>query len=172
MKNKILIGAGVLLTVFVIFLIALCGGSTTDKIVTQEELKNTISTVTCEVNEEEDNVTYELAYLSNNVRFDNELYSKSYNKIIVNQMVDINLLGTAFEVKPNDAATLNFTLTKNGESLKTVTLELENGQVGSVDLLLENAVNFSVSDELAIVISQSDNISFVFDTMIFFFDEV
>ena len=172
MKNKILIGAGVLLTVFVIFLIALCGGSTTDKIVTQEELKNTISTVTCEVNEEEDNVTYELAYLSNNVQFDSELYSKPYNKIVVNKMVDINFLGTAFEVKTNDAATLNFTLTKNGESLKTITLELENGQVGSVDLLLENAVNFSASDELAIVISQTDNISFVFDTMIFFFDEV
>ena len=172
MKNKILIGAGVLLTVFVIFLIALCGGSTTDKIVTQEELKNTISTVTCEVNEEEDNVTYELAYLSNNVQFDSELYSKPYSKIVVNKMVDINFLGTAFEVKTNDAATLNFTLTKNGESLKTITLELENGQVGSVDLLLENAVNFSASDELAIVISQTDNISFVFDTMIFFFDEV
>ena len=31
---------------------------------------------------------------------------------------------------------------------------------------------FSASDELAIVISQPDNISFVFDTMIFFFDEV
>ena len=155
-----------------IFLIALCGGSTTDKIVTQEELKNTISTVTCEINEEEDNVTYELAYLSNNVQFDSELYSKPYSKIVVNKMVDINFLGTAFEVKTNDAATLNFTLTKNGESLKTITLELENGQVGSVDLLLENAVNFSASDELAIVISQTDNISFVFDTMIFFFDEV
>lgn len=172
MKGKILFGAGILLTVFIIFLIAICGGSTADKIVTQEELKNTVTTITCEVNEEEDNVTYDLAYLSNDVRFDSELFKKSYSKIIVNQVTDINLLGTAFEVKTTEAATLTFTLTKNGESLKTTTLELESEQVGSVDLLLEKAVNFSASDELAIVISQTDNISFVFDTMIFFFDEV
>ena len=75
-------------------------------------------------------------------------------------------------VKPTENATLTFTLTKNGESLKSTTLTLESDEVGNVDLLLENAVNFSASDELAIVISQADNISFVFDTMIFFFDEV
>ena len=53
MKNKILIGAGILLTVFVLFLIFLCGGSGADKIVTEEELKVTIQNVTCQVNEEE-----------------------------------------------------------------------------------------------------------------------
>ena len=51
MKGKILFGAGILLTVFIIFLIAICGGSTADKIVTQEELKNTVTTITCEVND-------------------------------------------------------------------------------------------------------------------------
>ncbi|MBR1984756.1 MAG: hypothetical protein IKA31_03360 [Clostridia bacterium] len=172
MKNKILIGAGILLTVFIIFLIAICGGSSTDKIVTEEELKVTIENVTCQVNEEEDDITYQLGYLSNDIQFDNELQTKSYNKIIVNQKVDINFLGTAFMVKPTENATLTFTLTKNGESLKSTTLTLESDEVGNVDLLLENAVNFSASDELAIVISQADNISFVFDTMIFFFDEV
>ena len=172
MKNKILIGAGILLTVFIIFLIAICGGSSTDKIVTEEELKVTIENVTCQVNEEEDDITYQLGYLSNDIQFDNELQTKSYNKIIVNQKVDINFLGTAFMVKPTENATLTFTLTKNGEGLKSTTLTLESDEVGNVDLLLENAVNFSASDELAIVISQADNISFVFDTMIFFFDEV
>lgn len=172
MKNKILIGAGILLTVFIIFLIAICGGSSTDKIVTEEELKVTIENVTCQVNDEEDDITYQLGYLSNDIQFDNELQTKSYNKIIVNQKVDINFLGTAFMVKPTENATLTFTLTKNGESLKSTTLTLESDEVGNVDLLLENAVNFSASDELAIVISQADNISFVFDTMIFFFDEV
>ena len=172
MKNKILIGAGILLTVFIIFLIAICGGSSTDKIVTEEELKVTIENVTCQVNEEEDDITYQLGYLSNDIQFDNELQTKSYNKIIVNQKVDINFLGTAFMVKPTENATLTFTLTKNGESLKSTTLTLESDEVGNVDLLLENAVNFSASDELAIVISQADNISFVFDTMVFFFDEV
>ena len=172
MKNKILIGAGILLTVFVIFLIFLGGAGSTDKIVTEEELKVTIENVTCQVNEEEDDITYQLGYLSNDIQFDNELQTKSYNKIIVNQKVDINFLGTAFMVKPTENATLTFTLTKNGESLKSTTLTLESDEVGNVDLLLENAVNFSASDELAIVISQADNISFVFDTMIFFFDEV
>ena len=172
MKNKILIGAGILLTVFIIFLIAICGGSSTDKIVTEEELKVTIENVTCQVNEEEDDITYQLGYLSNDIQFDNELKTKSYNKIIVNQKVDINFLGTAFMVMPTENATLTFTLTKNGESLKSTTLTLESDEVGNVDLLLENAVNFSASDELAIVISQADNISFVFDTMVFFFDEV
>lgn len=172
MKNKILIGAGILLTVFVIFLIFLGGAGSTDKIVTEEELKVTIENVTCQVNDEEDDITYQLGYLSNDVQFDNELQTKSYNKIIVNQKVDINFLGTAFMVKPTKDTTLTFTLTKNGESLKSTTLSLESDEVGNVDLLLENAVNFSASDELAIVISQTDNISFVFDTMIFFFDEV
>ena len=58
---------------------------------------------------------------------------------------------------------------KNGEELKTTTLTLESDEIGNVDLLLENAVNFSASDELAIEISQSGNVKFVFDTMIFFF---
>ena len=172
MKNKILIGAGILLTVFVLFLIFLCGGSGADKIVTEEELKVTIQNVTCQVNEEENDITYELGYLSNDVQFDNEIQTKSYNKIIVNQKVDINFLGTAFMVKPIENTTMTFTLTKNGESLKSTTLSLESDEVGNVDLLLDSAVNFTASDELAIVISQPDNISFVFDTMIFFFDEV
>ena len=107
MKNKILIGAGILLTVFVLFLIFLCGGSGADKIVTEEELKVTIQNVTCQVNEEENDITYELGYLSNDVQFDNEIQTKSYNKIIVNQKVDINILGTAFMVKPIENTTMN-----------------------------------------------------------------
>lgn len=172
MKTKILIGAGILLTVFILFLIVIGGGSSVDKVVTKEELKTTISNVTCVVNEEEENITYELPYLTNDTQFDGEIQSKSYNKIIVNQEVDINFLGLAFMVKPADNTTLNFKLTKNGEELKTTTLTLESDEIGNVDLLLENAVNFSASDELAIEISQSGNVKFVFDTMIFFFDEV
>ena len=57
-------------------------------------------------------------------------------------------------------------------NVKTSSVNLESDTRASVELLLENTVQYSAGDELAIVISQSKDVSFVFDTMIFFFDEV
>lgn len=171
MKNKIIIGAGILLTVFIIFLIAICGGSGADKIVTQEELKATITNISCQVDDEE-TINYELSYLSNNVEFDEEIKARNYKKIVVNQQNEIEFLGVAFMIKSTDDTTLNFSLTKNGEVVTTSEVNLETDTKASVELLLEESMNISTTDELAIVISQTKDVSFVFDTMIFFFDEV
>jgi len=171
MKTKIIIGAGILLTVFIFFLLAICGASGGDKIVTEEELKATITNISCQVDDEE-TMNYELGYLTNNIEFDEEIKSRNYKKIVINKQTDINFLGVAFCVKSTDDTTLNFTLTKNGETLTTNNISLECDVKGNTELLLENAVQCSATDELAIVISQTEDVSFVFDTLIFFFDEV
>ena len=69
MKKKLLIGAGIVLAVFILFLIIICGGSGTDKVVTQEELEVTISTVTCDV-KDDDSIDYDLALLTNDMTFE------------------------------------------------------------------------------------------------------
>lgn len=171
MKNKIIIGAGILLTVFIFFLIAISGASGGDKIVTEEELKATMTNISCQIDDEE-TINYELSYLTNNIEFDEEIKARNYKKIVINNQTDINFLGVAFMVKTTDDTTLNFTLTKNGETITTDSISLEYDVKGSCELLLQEAVNCSATDELAIVISQEKDVSFVFDTMIFFFDEV
>ena len=171
MKNKIIIGAGILLTVFIFFLIAISGASGGDKIVTEEKLKATITNITCQIDDEE-TINYELNYLTNNIEFDEQIKARNYKKIVVNKQEDIQFLGVAFLVKSTDDTSLNISLTKNGEVVKTSSVNLESDTRASVELLLENTVQYSAGDELAIVISQSKDVSFVFDTMIFLFDEV
>ena len=46
MKKKLIIGAGIVLSVFILFLIMLGGSSTTNKVVTKEELDVTLTTIT------------------------------------------------------------------------------------------------------------------------------
>ena len=106
MKNKIIIGAGILLTVFIFFLIAISGASGGDKIVTEEELKATITNISCQVNDEE-TINYELSYLTNNIEFDEEIKTRNYKKIVINNQTDINFLGVAFIVKTTDDTTYN-----------------------------------------------------------------
>jgi len=171
MKNKIIIGAGILLTVFIFFLIAICGASGGDKLVTEEELKATITNISCQVDDEE-TIDYELSYLTNNVEFDEEIKSRNYKKIVINKQTDIHFLGVAFMIKSSDETELNFSLTKNGEVITTSSVNLEADTKASVELLLEESIQCSTNDELAIVISQSGENTFAFDTMLFFFDEV
>ena len=80
MNKKILIGAGILLTVFVLFLILLSGGSGANNVLPEEELTKTIESVTCEVQDEE-NINYDLGTLTNDIVFDSDLQIKQYNKI-------------------------------------------------------------------------------------------
>ena len=78
----------------------------------------------------------------------------------------------AFIVKPEQDTTFTIELVKNEQVLTTKTLTLKSGQVGNVGLVLKEAVNILPTDEYAIKFSQSENTSFVFDTTLFFFDEV
>lgn len=171
MKKKIIIAAGVVLAVFVIFLIMLGGSSGTNKTVTEEELDTTISTITCEVKDEE-NITYDLSTFTNDISFDSSIQSKQYTKLTVNKEKGFNTLGLAFIVKSNEDFSLNISLNKNGTTLTTTSVEFKDGQMKNVNLLLSEAVEISQSDEFTISFNQSGECSFAFDTMIFFFDEV
>ena len=168
-NKKLLIGAGILLTIFIVFLIFLGGGSTPTNVPDEETWTQTITSVTCEIKEEE-NLDYEIDLLSNNVQFDSKLQMKNYTKINVNRSKNINALGVAFIVKSESNTGLNFTLMKNDEVLKTCSVTAKSGEVANVDLVLEDAVNISTSDSYSIVVSQASDTNFVFDTVLFFID--
>ena len=171
MKKKLLIGAGVLLTVFIIFLIAICGASGGDKIPTQETLSSTFTNVTCEVKNGND-IDYDLALLTNNVQFDTGLQNKNYTKVKLNQTTNFNSLGVAFVLSSDTDTTLSVSLMKNDEVLKTTTMDLLSGLTSNVDLVLETSVEISSTDEFYIAFDQDTTNPFIFDTIITFIDEV
>lgn len=170
MKNKIIIGAGILLTVFIVFLIAICGGSGTDKIVTTEELKVYVTDVTCEIQDEQSK-TYDLDCLTNDVSFDEKIESKNYTKIIINQQDDFKSFGVSFMIKADDISNMEISLVKNDTTIANRSLTLESGVITNVDLLVEQSFDVSATDEFYIVFSQGSETTFVFDTLLFFFDE-
>ena len=171
MKKKLLIGAGIVLAVFILFLILLCGGSGTDKVVTQEELEVTFSTLTCEVKDDDD-IEYNVGLFTNDITFDGDIQERNYTQVKVNQEKEIASLGVAFMVKSNYDVTLNISLEKNGVELKSTSVTIESGNTGSVNLILDEAVAISATDNFTIKFSQSTDYTFAFDNVIFFLDEV
>lgn len=171
MKKKLIIGAGILLTVFLVFLIVLCGGTGTDKIVTKEELDVTISKVVCEVKDSAD-IEYDLSLFTNDNLFESNISSKNYTKATLKQEKGFKSLGVAFMMKSNEDTSLNVSLNLNGTSLKTTTVSIEDGKNANVNLILDEAVEVKNTDEFTITFEQSSENSFVFDMLIFFFDEV
>lgn len=172
MSRKFLIIAGILLSVFIVFLIVLAGGTGGDKIVSKSELETKLTSITCEVKNDTNTIDYDISTISNDVQFDSNLKIKDYSKITINKETNLKFLGVAFLVKTRENTTLNFSLTLNGTELKSTSISTKANEIGDVGLLLENEVDVNQSDELAISISQSGTAGFVFDTMIFFFDEV
>lgn len=171
MKKKLIIGAGIVLSVFILFLIMLGGSSTTNKVVTKEELDVTLTTITCEVKDEE-NINYDIPTVTNDISFDSVIQNKQYTKLTINKEKGFNSLGLAFIVKSNEEFTLNVSLEKNGTSLTTTSVEFKDGQMRNVNLLLNEAVEILPSDEFTISFTQSGESAFTFDTLLFFFDEV
>lgn len=171
MKKKLIIAAGVVLAVFVIFLIAICGAAGSNKVVTKEELKTMVTDITCEV-KGEDNITYDLETITNDISFDSKIQNKQYTKITINKENGFKSLGVAFIAKANEDFALNISLNKNGTSLKTTTANFEDGQMVNVNLTLDKAVEISSSDVFTITFEQTTNCNFAFDTLVFFFDEV
>ena len=170
MKSKILLGAGLLLTFFIFVLILLAGSCSSDNVLPQDELKNIIPSVQCEV-KNEDSISYDIALLTNDVNFDNEIESQQYSKIIINKQKDFNTLGTTFVIRSNEDTTLNISLNKNDEVLKTITLNVKAGAQENVNLALSKAINISQADNFTIIFEQDDECSFAFDTLLFFFDK-
>ncbi len=169
MKKKLIIGAGIVLAVFLIFLIILCGGTTSNKVVKKEELITKVSGITCEVKDEE-NLTYELDTFTNDISFDSNIKNKNYTKATITKNENFKTLGIAFIAKSNEEFTLNISLYKNDEVLKTTSVKFEDGARVNVNLLLENSVDISSEDEFYISFAQTTDCKFVFDTIVFFFD--
>ena len=169
MKRKgLIIGGGILLAIFIIFLILIGGANTTKNIPTQETLTQTVTGVTCKV-EGDDDVNYEIYLLTNNIQFDSELQQKNYKKIIINHSQDFESLGVAFMAKTSENSTLNFELCKNNEVIKTFSSSVLANEVMNVDLVLEEAVEILSTDEYSVRVTSTSN--FVFDTLLFFLQE-
>lgn len=171
MRNKILIGAGILLTIFIIFLIAICGSSAGKNVMPEEKLVAHISGVTCEY-EGGDDLTYDVATLTNDTNFDSSIASRSYSKIKINNTENFKSLGVCFLVKSDYEINLTFALMKNEETLATHFFTLNATETKSVELPLEKSVDISTEDEFYITVTQDNNLPFSFDTFLFLFDEV
>lgn len=168
-KNKIIIGAGVVFAIFVILLIVLSGVSGSQNIPKEETLTTNFSSVVCEV-EGEENITYDISALTNEIQFDSTIKSKPYTKLTINHSVNFKSHGVAFMLKTSENSNLTLSLKKNNEVLKTISLSTEAGQVNNIDLVLENSIEILTTDELSIVVGSPTE--FVFDTMLIFVDEV
>lgn len=171
MRNKLLIGAGILLTIFIVFLVIICGASSGgNNTLPEDDLKQIVYGVTCDVKDEE-SIDYDMSILLDETQFNDNIQNKNYTKIKFNQSQNFDSLGIAFMVKANENCSLNFSLMKGDEVLKTTNVSLENGIVQDVNLTLENAVSVSANDEFYISINQTGESPFVFDTMLFFLSE-
>ena len=170
-KTKILIGAGVVLTIFIVFLLILCGSASANKQISQEDLQTNISGITCQYDGGED-LTFDISTITNDAHFDNSLVSRNFNKIKINTTKDFKTLGLGLIVKPTVMTNFTFTLYKNSEELATDTFELDTNAVKTVDLHLEESVDITTADEFYITIQQETKNPFAFDTFVFFFDEV
>ncbi len=170
-KTKILIGAGIVLAIFIIFLFILAGSSGSNKVPDEKQLKQNITGITCET-ETQGNFDYDLSTITNETEFDTKISSRKYTRIVINQTKDLKTLGVGFTVRSDESAFITFTLMKNDEVLKSDTLSLASRQVGTVNLSLENAVEISASDEFYIDVTLSEDTTFVVDTFLFFMDEV
>ena len=170
-KTKILIGAGIVLAIFIIFLFILAGSSGGNKVPPEEELKKDITGITCQT-ETQGNFDYDLSIITNETDFDTEISSRKYNKIVINQTKDLNSLGLGFAVKSDSDTLITFTLMKNDEVIKSDTLNLVGGNTATSNLSLEGSIKISATDKFYIDVTLSEDTTFVVDTFLFFMDEV
>lgn len=97
---------------------------------------------------------------------------KNYAKAKLNQTTNFKCLGVAFIIKSDGEISINISLMKNNEVLKTTTANLTTNVMSNIDLILENAVEINTTDDYYILFEQTTTDPFVFDTLITFIDEV
>ena len=168
-KKTIIIISAVIVGIFLLLLLFIGGSAGIKNVPKQETLEVNFSGVVCEVNGEED-ISYDITTLSNNIQFDSTLKFKNYNKIKIQNIKNFKSLGVAFIMQSTSQTEFTFTLKKNNETLKTYSVEVEMNETKNVDLVLENSVEILTTDEFYIEVNGSAN--FVFDTILFFVDEV
>ena len=81
MRNKLLIGAGILLTIFIVFLVIICGASSGgNNTLPEDDLKQIIYDVSCDVKDEE-SIDYDMSILLDETQFNDNIQNKNYTKI-------------------------------------------------------------------------------------------
>ena len=102
MRNKLLIGAGILLTIFIVFLVIICGASSGgNNTLPEDDLKQIVYGVSCDVKDEE-SIDYDMSILLDETQFNDNIQNKNYTKIKFNQSQNFDSLGIAFMVKANE----------------------------------------------------------------------
>ena len=170
-KTKILIGAGIVLALFIIVLFILAGSSSGNGVPEPEVLERKITGITCET-QSQGSFDYDLSIITNETDFDNNIQHRQYTKIVINHSADLESLGVGFAIKSDLNTTMTVTLMKNDEVLKADTFELQEGQVDTANLTLENPTTIAAGDNFYITITMSENATFAVDTFLFFMNEV
>lgn len=176
MRNKILIGVGIAIALFVVLLLIICGGSTSGGTVTKEQYETFISGVNAKVEGEEDRFI-ELSKLTDDTQFNGEIANKPYSSLEIKNSQGYKSLGYVFLIKAEKDCTLKFTLYKNEEVLKMSTLMFTEDTETDVNLLLETSVDVATTDNVYIKIEETglsegaEKTRFVFDSLLSFFDD-
>lgn len=171
MKNKILIGAGILLTILIIGLIIVCGASTTSNTVTQEQYEAMVDSVQVEIDGGVDK-NIPLSILTDNIQFNAEIENKPYTKINIINKQNYKSKGIVFLVKSQSDSNIKFSLYKNNELLKSTDLSMEANKTNNVVLLLDSSVQINTTDKFYVLVdSGEEKVNFVFDSLLSYFDE-
>ena len=171
MKNKILIGAGILLTVLILGLIIICGASTPSGTPTKETYEVRVDSVQVEI-EGEGARNIPLSILTDNIQFNAEIENKEYTDIKIINKQNYKSKGIVFLAKA-ESNSIKFSLYKNDELLQSVEVSFKEGEATDVTLLLESSANINKDDNFHIKVerNEDDETRFVFDSLLSFFDE-
>ena len=172
MKNKILIGAGILLTVLILGLIIICGASTPSGTPTKETYEVRVDSVQVEI-EGEGARNIPLSILTDNIQFNAEIENKEYTDIKIINKQNYKSKGIVFLAKAESDSNIKFSLYKNNELLQSAEVSFKEGEPADVALLLESSVCVNKDDNFHIKVerNEGDETRFVFDSLLSFFDE-
>lgn len=172
MKNKILIGAGILLTVLILGLIIVCGASTPSGTPTKETYEIRVDSVQVEI-EGEGAKNIPLSILTDNIQFNAEIENKEYTEIKIINKQNYKSKGIVFLAKAESDSNIKFSLYKNDELLKSVDISFKADEPTDVALLLDSSKDILTTDKFFVKVerNEGDETRFVFDSLLSFFDE-
>lgn len=171
MMKKLIIVAGIVFAFFIIFLLFLGGSVGTKNAVSSEKLQTKIGTISCKIEDEENEVNYDINLFTNKTNFDNAIQNKPYSKLKFNLKSNLKSYGLIFQIKADCELTLFVILYKNTEVLKQEKVQIGHNY-SLINLLLNESVNISREDEFYLVLEQVGNVGFQFDNLTFYEDEV
>lgn len=173
MKNKLLMGVGIAFAIFVVFLLILCGGSSSSGgTVTQEQYEILVDKI--QVRKLDDEIkNIPLSILTDNIQFNAEIENNAYKRIEILNKKNYKSKGVVFLVKAESDSNITFTLYKNDEVLKSTNLSLEANTPTDVELLLSTSIEINTTDKYFVEIGEvgENKTRFVFDCLLSFFDE-